>query len=61
MNKLYYILLIIIPMAFGFSIKSEFYLNTLQKETKKRYKINIDSIEREYYLYITDNLPLIHI
>ena len=57
MNKLYYILLIIIPLAFGFSIKSEFYLNTLQKEIKKPYKINIDSIEREYYLHIPDNLP----
>ena len=41
----------------GFSIKSKSHSRNFQNEIKRPCKITVDSIEREYYLHIPDNLP----
>lgn len=53
-----YILLLSLIITFsGFSIKSKFHSRNFQNEIKRPCKITVDSIEREYYLHIPDNLP----
>jgi len=53
-----YILLLCFIIAFSsFSIKSKSHSRNFQNEIKRPYKITVDSIEREYYLHIPDNLP----
>ena len=53
-----YILLFSFIIAFSsFSIKSKSHLRDFKDEIKRPYKIKVDSIEREYYLHIPNNLP----
>ena len=53
-----YILLFSFIIAFtNFSLKSKSHLRDFKNEIKRPYKITVDSIEREYYLHIPDNLP----
>ena len=43
--------------AFGFSTKLDYHLKKMENDINNPYKISVDSIKREYYLHIPNNLP----
>jgi poly(3-hydroxybutyrate) depolymerase len=51
--------------AFGFSTKLDYPLKKMKNDINNPYKISVDSVKREYYLHIPNNLssnaPLIMI
>jgi len=43
--------------AFGFSTKLDYPLKKMENDINNPYKISVDSVKREYYLHIPNNLP----
>ena len=43
--------------AFDFSTKLDYHLKKMENDINNPYKISVDSVKREYYLHIPNNLP----